>query len=743
MTTLPTWTGLTPSGEHLAVLEGRIDKLTRINNALITRVERATELHGNAFSLFETAIALESRVKERTGELEAALDALAGSNAELALARDEADTARRRLADAINSIDEGFAIFDADDRLVLANQTYVSLWPEAADIIKPGVLFADIVRRLARHKVTLGALASPDAWVSDRIARHRIANGGQAIALADGRWIQVNERRTADGGIVGIYTDITDIKLSDARDRAREQAERAAVLQATLDAVPHGVCLFDGRRLLMAWNGPLLAMLKLPGNTGNTGNAAPAASRIGNHAALLAWSRLALPGVVAAGGLDWLGGGIDAITIAELADGRSLEVHRQPMPSGGMLLRLEDVTQRQAAAAAMAQRKSDLEALVAQRTAELERARNQAISANSSKTRFLAAASHDLLQPLNAARLFVSALASRRMADGNRELVAQTASALDSIESLLEALLEISRLDAGAIQPDPQPTPLADLFNALKAEFAAVAQRRGLALKVETTGLWVHSDPRLLRRILQNFLSNAVRYTQAGEVAMMATATAGGVAISVRDTGPGIAAEDQLLIFEEFRRLAKRGDNDTGERGMGLGLAIVQRAARMLGLHVGLDSVLGQGSTFSVTVPAAAPAERPQLAGRAAPAAGVGRACVLVIDNEPTILAGMQAVLEGWGCQVLTAPDSREALAAVQDRPIDLLLADYHLADGDTGDCVVQRVRSACGRNIPAAIITADRTPELKDGLTAAGLPILTKPVKPAQLRALMGRLLA
>ncbi len=738
MMTPPTWTGTTPPTERIAELERQIEKLGRINAALISRVERATDLHGSAFSLFETAIALETRVRDRTAELETALSELASSNAALALARDEADTARKRLSDAIDSINEGFAIFDADDRLVLANQTYVSLWPEAADIIKPGVPFADIAQTLAARRVPLGALAAPDAWARDRIARHHVADGGQAIALADGRWIQVNERRTDDGGIVGVYTDITDLKTAEARDRAREQATRAAVLQATLDAMPHGVCLFDAQKKLMAWNGPLLAMLEL------AGNGPPAADHIASHDALLAWCRQAVPPAVDQGCLDWLEAGSSETTLlVRLADGRSIEVHRQPMPAGGMVLRLEDVTQAQAAAAAMARRKSDLEALVAQRTAELERARNQAISANSSKTRFLAAASHDLLQPLNAARLFVSALAGRRMADANRELVGQTASALDSIEGLLEALLEISRLDAGAIQPDIRAAPLADLFNALTAEFAAVAQRRGLALSVEPTSLWVNSDPRLLRRILQNFLSNAVRYTTAGSVTMAARATPAGIVISVTDTGPGIAPDDQALIFEEFRRLGQRGENDSVERGMGLGLAIVQRAARMLDLPIGLVSAPGDGASFSVTVPAAGPASTSADGQRLRASAGVGRATVLVIDNEPAILAGMQAVLEGWGCQVLTAPDSDKALAAASHGPVDLLLADYHLADGDTGDAVVERVRHACGRAIPAAILTADRTPELKDSLSAAGLTILNKPVKPAQLRALMGRMLA
>lgn len=740
MTDPPVRTGNEADRKRIAALEAQVAKLSRINAALIGRVERATDLHGSAFSLFETAIALEGRVRDRTAELEGAMDTLATTNAALAMARDEADKARRRLADAIDSIDEGFAIFDSDDRLVLANQTYVSLWPEAADIIRPGAHFSEIISTLARQRVPLAALAAPDAWVSDRLARHRIADGGQAIALSDGRWVQVNERRTSDGGIVAIYTDITDVKAAEARDRARVLAERAAVLQATLDAMPHGVALFDAGKKLTAWNGPLLTMLKL------ADRGPSAAERVASHSAFTAWSRLVLPGVADVGALDWLApGSAESVHVAALADGRSLEVHRQPMPGGGMVMRLDDVTQARAAAAAIAQRKSDLEALVAERTAALEQARNQAITANSSKTRFLAAASHDLLQPLNAARLFVSALAGRRMADGNRLLVSQASSALDSIESLLEALLEISRLDAGAIQPEIRPVALTGLFNALTGEFALAAQRKGLTLDVTPTDAWTATDPRLLRRILQNFLSNAVRYTRAGSVTMTARHVAEGVEIAVTDTGPGIAHADQALIFEEFRRLTTRSEAEEKgiERGMGLGLAIVQRAARMLDLKVDLTSAPDAGATFAVTVPATIPQAREPDTDNMRGSAGVGRATVLVIDNEPAILAGMSAMLAGWGCHVLTAPDGAAALAAARRRPIDLLLADYHLADGVTGDAVVERVRDACARRIPAAIITADRTPELKDSLTAEGLAILTKPVKPAQLRALMGRLLA
>jgi CheY-like chemotaxis protein len=233
-----------------------------------------------------------------------------------------------------------------------------------------------------------------------------------------------------------------------------------------------------------------------------------------------------------------------------------------------------------------------------------------------------------------------------------------------------------------------------------------------------------------------------VRYTGSGRIMMAAaTVTPAGIRIAVTDTGPGIALADQAIIFEEFRRLP--GSPDRVDRGIGLGLAIVQRAATTLGVPIELESAPGNGSCFAVIVPAAAAQGDAASGANAHRSAGVGNATVLVIDNEPAILAGMQAVLEGWGCQVMTATDAAAALDAAQQQPIDMLLADYHLSEGATGDDVVNDVRAACGRCIPAAILTADRTPELKESLSAAGLSVLNKPIKPAQLRALMGRMLA
>ncbi|WP_375287274.1 PAS-domain containing protein, partial [Sphingomonas sp.] len=301
---------------RVAELERRIAKLERINAALMDRVERSTDLQGTAFSAFETAIALEAKVRERTADLERALDELAASNAALAHARDAADAARRRLGDAIEALDEGFAIFDADDRLVLFNRTYLSLWPQIADRIVPGISFEEIVDAVGASQATLGALIAPDRWVSERVSQHQIAASGQVIALADGRWIQINEQRTSDGGVVGVYTDITDIKAEDARQRARELAERAVVLQGTLDAMPQGVCVFAPDRTLLAWNDPLLRLLDLP--------SVQARARIADHAALVDWCRERLPRADAADTLGWIDeadAAVEIVAVRRLAGG--------------------------------------------------------------------------------------------------------------------------------------------------------------------------------------------------------------------------------------------------------------------------------------------------------------------------------------------------------------------------------------------------------------------------------------
>lgn len=718
--------------DEIARLEERIRKLEAINAALMDRVERSSDLHAGAFSIFENAITLEAMVRARTEELEDAMVKLASINAQIEAAHRDADAARMRLRDAIESLSDGFALFDAEDRLVMCNAAFLDFWPEFRAIVEDQPRFAEMVEMLAGHGSTIGSLVSPERWKQERLARHRNA-GAHVQLLADGRWLQINELRTSEGGTVGVYTDITSVKAADARQRARELAERNLALQSTLDTLSEGACLFGPNRQLQAWNDELANMLRLSRDIG---------ANIGTHEAFVEHC-LARCGLDRPQAVEWREGRGPRISTECMMGSRNFVIRSVTLATGGMAFAFDDVTDRIRFQRSMTEIAETLERAVKERTAELievnrqlAEAKDEAERANLSKTRFLAAASHDLLQPLNAARLFVSALDQKRLAKSTRGLVGQTSIALDSVEELLEALFEISRLDAGAIQPEIRPTALDRILSALRVEFEPLARSRGLAFTVPETGLFVASDVQMLRRVLQNLVSNAIRYTAEGEVTVSARRSGETVTVTVTDTGPGIALEEQRRIFEEFRRL----DATRKIPGHGLGLAIVRRSCAKLGHHIALQSAPGKGSSFSVTLGAAEPAPVPT--GTVAPvnrrqAASAG--AILVIDNDEAILAGMRALLESWGHTAITAssPDHPAVRDAARGG-LSLMLADYHLEDDLTGDLAVARIRAMHGGNLPAAIVTADRSEEVRAKLGAAGLPILNKPIKPAQLRALL-----
>ncbi|WP_206240559.1 hybrid sensor histidine kinase/response regulator [Novosphingobium terrae] len=729
-------------------LREELRKLRRINAALMDRVERSSDMSANAFSMFETAISLEAMVRERTSQLEDALGQLAKANSDLAAAHSSADAAQMRLRDAIESINEGFVLFDADDRLVLFNEAYLGFWPDLSPHMREGMEFSEIAHLAAQHERPLGAVVAPDRWVSERLAKHGIADGGHVQALSDGRWVQINELRTSEGGIVGIYTDITEVKAEDARARALELAERNLVLQSTLDTLSEGVCMFDSAGRLSAWNGALGYLLGLGDDP---------ARALACHGDLLDWCRKGL-GMEDHGCLDWRQEQGHVSQLCPAGD-RRFEIRSTRTGQGGQVFSFTDVTDMLAAQASLRETAETLERRVSERTAELlsvnerlgrevaerrtieaalTQAKIAAEKANLSKTSFLAAASHDLLQPLNAACLFVAALGDKRLALPTRALVSQTATALESVEDLLEALLEISRLDAGAIQPEISHFRIDQLLQTLNVEFTPTARAAGLQLRMETEPLWVESDVRLLRRILQNFVSNAIRYTASGSVRVTCGVEGDQVRVAVIDTGRGIDSSQQEMIFEEFRRL------DTRSQGKGLGLAIVRRAADMLGHKIWLHSAPGEGSTFAITLPLGRPVAASEGDGVTAPRdrSMQGRR-VLVVDNERQIQSGMRTLLGGWGCQVAIAGDYGEAVRLFADgeRP-DIILADYHLNDGETGDRVIAQLQAHFAASIPAVMISADRGEELKTQLAASGTPLLNKPVKPAQLRALLRTML-
>lgn len=713
-------------------LKEHIRKLEAINAALIDRVERSTDIGSGAFSIFENAITLEAMVRGRTGELEVAMGKLASINAKIEAAHADADAARARLRDAIESLSDGFALFDASDRLVMCNTAFVKFWPEFADIVGTRPKFAEMIERLTRNGGTIGSQVSPERWKQERLARHR-NTGSHVQLLADGRWLQINELRTSEGGTVGIYTDITSVKAEDARRRALELAERNLALQSTLDTLSEGACLFGPNRRLQAWNGELANMLRIDPDI---------QSKIGTHEDFvrhcIGSRKLNRPQAV-----EWREGRGPRISTECMLGSRHFVIRSVTLATGGMAFAFDDVTDSILFEKSMTQVAETLERAVAERTAELIEvnrqladAKDEAEHANLSKTRFLAAASHDLLQPLNAARLFVSALGEQRLAEGTRALVSQASVALDSVEDLLEALFEISRLDAGAIQPEIRTIELDRILSALRIEFAPLAQPQGLEFKVADTGLYVTSDVQMLRRVLQNLVSNAVRYTAAGSVRVTALRDGDTVTVRVTDTGPGIPVEEQPFIFDEFRRL----DATRKLPGHGLGLAIVRRTCAKLGHEAKLESQPGCGSTFSVILPAAERGEALPVTvatpdRRTVSATGT----ILLIDNDPTILAGMRALLENWGHRAVTAtsPDDPAVLAAARSG-LSLMLVDYHLEDDLTGDVAVAKIREFHDGKLPAAIVTADRSDEIKAKLAALDLQILTKPVKPAKLRALL-----
>ncbi|SFX65872.1 Signal transduction histidine kinase [Pseudomonas sp. NFACC49-2] len=373
---------------------------------------------------------------------------------------------------------------------------------------------------------------------------------------------------------------------------------------------------------------------------------------------------------------------------------------------------------------------------------QLRQARDAAQAANRSKDKYLAAASHDLLQPLNAARLLIATLRERALPTTEQLLVERTHQALEGAEDLLTDLLDISRLDQAAVRPDPASYRLDELLAPLVSEFQSVAGATGLELRVRFIDEAVLTDLRLITRILRNLLSNACRYTDHGGILLAARRRGGWVSLEVWDTGRGIAADNLESIFLEFNQLDVGRAAD--RKGVGLGLAIVERIANILGHRVQVRSRPGRGSVFSIEVPLSVDKPLPvsqmpiqAMAGNPLP----GRR-LLVIDNELSILQSMAALLGQWGCDVLIATDEAGALDVLQGHAPELILADFHLDHDVVGCEVVKHLREHFQQPIPAVIITADRSDQCRRALRKLNAPLLNKPVKPGKLRAVLSQML-
>jgi signal transduction histidine kinase/ActR/RegA family two-component response regulator len=371
-------------------------------------------------------------------------------------------------------------------------------------------------------------------------------------------------------------------------------------------------------------------------------------------------------------------------------------------------------------------------------------ARDRAEEASRAKSRFLAAASHDLRQPLHAIALYSGALSLRATEPAIAEIAERIDTTVTSLSALFDSMLDISRLDAGAIRPELQRVDLKRLVQRIGADYEAITHAKGLDFRVVGAEALVETDPLLLERIVRNLLDNAVKYTKTGRIDLSMQASGDAARIAVTDTGPGIAAAERERIFEEFYQIG----NPERDRlqGLGLGLAIVRRLVHLLGLRIELQSEPGSGSTFAVALARIAGAHAETRAPGAAAASAaqtLGGVHVLVLDDEPAVRMGMRALLESWGCHVAACAGHAEADRLLDEYglAVDLIVADFRLRQHENGIDTVQRLRERLGP-VPALLVSGDTAPERLRQAQASGIPLLHKPVSSDKLKQEMTALL-
>ena len=370
------------------------------------------------------------------------------------------------------------------------------------------------------------------------------------------------------------------------------------------------------------------------------------------------------------------------------------------------------------------------------RILQLEAERDAALRADQEKSRFLAIASHDLRQPVHALGLFAATLEKRLKGTGEEPLVRNVVRSIDGLDRSFNAMLDISRLDAGTIEPNFQHFPLRDLFRRLHMHFAGQAELAGLNLRFSPGGKSVISDPQLLERILGNLIQNAIKYTERGGMVVVARTTATHFNVEVWDTGQGIRPADLPRIFDEFYQVG-RGDRTRGQ-GLGMGLAIVKRLARLLGHRLTVASQPGRGTMFRISIAQGGLPDIQDVTAAAdtLPMPVLQPRTVLIVDDEEAIREGLGMLLEEWGYQAVAAGtlEQAERMVHLLDAPPDLILSDLHLGDGPDGIAVIEAVRQRCGCEVPAILITGDTSHEEMRRATDSGHPVLFKPVQPRKL---------
>lgn len=713
-------------------LERQNEKLLKIVDTLMRRAEQRTEASGEAYAQFQRAVILEDEVRLRTRELERALDLLNESNAKLAEANAETEAARANLANAIETVEEGFALFNANDELVMSNSRFGQHMLDIYDKLKPGLKFETYVHLVANSPyLSLPDSETPNDWETYRMARHKDKHAVFNARMAGARWLQVSEHRMPDGGTVILQTDITDMMRLERQERDRLLDDQAQLIKATLEHLNQGVCIFDDQDCLVGRNRRLGELLSIPTHRLQIGtHFSSLYEQVRRNARFLNQTD---PEVINA----WVAKKSARAPLSfELGidHDRILAVFAQQMPDKGFVISFTDVSAERAAVRAMGQVNEMLEQRVAERTLDLEDALSEAERANASKSRFVAAASHDLLQPLSAAKLYVASLESDLESPDLQARLSSASNALVSVESILSALLDISKLDSGLASVDVSTIDLNDMLTQIRDELDPQARQRGLDFRVVPCRALVDCDASYLRRILQNLVSNAIRYTETGKVLIGIRHRKASVRLEVWDTGPGIPEDQQNKVFDEFHRL---NASASPSEGMGLGLAIVERACRLLNLPLHLTSEVGRGTCFSVELPRSSADQMlkpPEF--RARNAVALDHHIAVLIENDDALRSALTIIMENWGLDVLPCASQREAeevLAEVDIAP-DVIVADYRLDNDALGTDAIAALRQRHG-DVPACLVTADREGDLHDLCARQSVTLMHKPIDPDSLR--------
>ncbi|MBP0484697.1 PAS-domain containing protein [Sagittula salina] len=708
---------------------------TRIIEALVRRATRQNEVGQTAYSAFQSAIELQSQVAAKTRDLERAAD-------ELKSIRTERERTRKNLDEAMAVMGEGFALF-TEGQLDICNDLFQHLLPDVAGEVVQGLPLPDYFDLMGRSRHVI----STDRQIS--AGARGAPSASSVIELTEDRWYQLSLQRTSLDNTVLLLTDITAIVRQNRSEKEHLIDRQADYLQAVFDNMTSGVCSFSGDGDLVMHNQQFRQLTGLPMTALQKGmtltrllHLMTIRGFISDHTLLEVdeWRR------------ELMRQGRLRRQVRSRAE-QVIDLQANRMPDGGFLVELKDVTLEIRATETLEkrvkERTSELTDANARLTEQYEEkarveeelrvAKERAEAAVSSKTRFLAAASHDLLQPINAAKLLLATLQTNAAQTEHAPMVGRLKGAFTSIEQLLHALLDISRLDsADRDTVSPSTLSLGAIMRSVYEDQTPLAEERGVRLQVSPCSAFVRSDPVYLLRSVQNLVVNAIQYTPGGgRVLLGCRRKAGRIVLQVWDTGIGIGAEDQTRIFEEFARAG----NVTPGSGVGLGLSIVERTCRHLGHRLWMSSEIGVGSVFCIEFDEVQQ-ELPLDTAPALPQAGesLENCIALVVENDEDVLYATCQTLETWGASVLAAKSTQEALAHMADMgmPPDILLVDYQLNGDDTGLRTIEAIRRDSATHVPAIMITADRRERLLRAGAEQDFAVMTKPVQVSRLRPLI-----